>query len=675
MADYTLRLSFNANGGSGAPSTVIQTVSSTAASVTVTATIPSTRPTRYGYTFTGWSGNGGTYQPSASVSKTFTRQFDDQGNIIDQSATIYFTAAWYVQSSTWGTTPSSVQLNGSTSYTFNINKAGAVDHHTVKFTLGSESLTYTNVGTSKSVTFPTSWQSQLPNATSGSITCTLTSYNSGGSKLGSTSKTITGNVPSSVVPTISVTHQTINSNSTVAGWGILLQGYSQIKFTATAAGAGGSTISAITFSGAGLSQSSTSTTATSSVLAVSGSQTWTVTVRDSRGRTASTTYTETVYDYSPPSISTASAKRCDSGGTINEATGTYAKFNGTYAYSTANGHNATTQRVDSKLHSSSTWTTRANSYTSGTNVVIGGGSFDVDKTYDIRLTITDSLGNTATYSVFLASVQGFALGLKNDRARFGGVVQQAGLEVDWDAQFDGVVDIVNRRSYATLSSAGWYRVCKFDFSTYGEAIGAAGGILHLNITDSYGTNANDSHTIDLLFAHNKITFANESSVGNHLGVDKIRYTLNSASPYDGFVDIHWVGGSSYIGVTFDYDSIALIRQANLTSSNLIAVAPAPSGETVMSTYTFAADTLGPSIGQYSETITSFSTVPGLGNYYHAFINIESNINIKPRNVLAVFTDWGAGSNSVTGFTVHGNQHLYVSFVNNTACTVYITYLK
>lgn len=449
MADYTLILSFNANGGSGAPSNVSRTTSSTGSSVTVSATIPSTRPTRYGYNFGGWSGNGGTYQPGAGVSKTFTRQFDDQGNIINQSATIYFSAIWYVQISSWGSTPSSVQLNGTTEYTFNINKLATVDHHTVTFKLGSQTLTYTNVGTSKTVVFPASWQAQLPNSTSGSITCTLISYNSGGSKLGSTSKTITGNVPSSVVPTLSVTHQTINSNTTVNGWGILLQGFSQIKFTATAAGAGGSTISAITFSGSGVQQTGTATTVTSSVLNATGSQTWTITARDSRGRTASTTYTETVYAYTPPSISTASAKRCDSVGTINEATGTYALFNGTYAYSTANGNNVLTQTIDSKLHSGSTWTTRANSYTSGANVVIGGGAFDADKTYDIRLTITDSLGNSATYSVFLSSVQGFALGLKNDRARFGGVPVRSGLQIDWD------IWLGDRKILTSLWTGSW----------------------------------------------------------------------------------------------------------------------------------------------------------------------------------------------------------------------------
>lgn len=94
MATYTLRLSFSANGGSGAPSVVIQNVSSTAAHVTVTATIPATRPTRSAYNFTGWSGNGGKYQPSASVSRVFTRQIDDTGNLIDQTETIPFTATW-----------------------------------------------------------------------------------------------------------------------------------------------------------------------------------------------------------------------------------------------------------------------------------------------------------------------------------------------------------------------------------------------------------------------------------------------------------------------------------------------------------------------------------------------------------------------------------------------------
>ena len=130
--NYTLKLNFNANGGSGAPGTVSNTVASDAVSVVVSATIPSTRPTRYGYTFLYWSGNGGSYQPGSSVSYTFSR------TTTDRTYNINFSAVWMVANSTWGTTPSSVQLNGSTSYTFNINKAAYANHHTVTFKLGSQ---------------------------------------------------------------------------------------------------------------------------------------------------------------------------------------------------------------------------------------------------------------------------------------------------------------------------------------------------------------------------------------------------------------------------------------------------------------------------------------------------------------------------------------------------------
>ena len=425
---YNLTVNYNANGGYGAPNSQTFTASSTANSVTVTGTLSSTKPTKSGYTFSRWTSNMGTYWAGSTISKTFTR------NGYAQAASVTLTALYTenVTASTWGTVPDSVILNGSTSYTFAIDKSSTVDHHTVSFTLGSESLTYNNVSTSQSVTFPQNWEEQLPNSASGQLVCTLTSYNASNVQIGDpVSITVTAWVAGWRVPTLSITASRVNSNLTVNGWGILLQGYSAISFTATAAGVGGSNIASIEFSGAGVQQTGTATTATSSVLTVTGSQTWTVTATDTRGRTASQTYTETVYAYTPPSISTATARRCTSGGTIDEATGTYALFNGVYSYSTANGNNTLSQIIDSKIHTGSTWTTMASSYTSGADVVIGGGAFDSDKTYDVRLTITDALGNSATFSVFLSSVQGFAIGLKNDRARFGGVPTKAGLQIDW----------------------------------------------------------------------------------------------------------------------------------------------------------------------------------------------------------------------------------------------------
>ena len=440
---YTFNVTYSANGGSGAPATQSNSVTSSSASVSVSITLSSTIPTKSGYTFNGWWNNGTRYNPGQTVSHLFRQE------LFDQTYTLALSAAWYVTSSTWSTGPSSVQLDGSTSYTYNISKASNVDHHTVTFTLGTETITYENVGTSVSVTFPTSWQSQIPNSTTGTIIGKLYSYNANDVQIGNAvQKSITANVPSGVVPTLSLAHSAGSDNATVASWGVLLQGFSYLTLTATAAGTNGSTIASISFSGAGLQTTGTATSATSDVLSVTGSQTWTVTATDSRGRTATQTYTETVYSYSPPSISNATARRCRQNGTIDEAAGTYASYNATYAYTDANGNNALTEIIESKLHSGSTWTTLANSYTSGTDEVIGG-SLDADKTYDIRLTITDSLGNSAEYSIFLASVQGFALGLKNDRARFGGIPVRAGLQIDWPLYLG------NKRLLTSLWTGSW----------------------------------------------------------------------------------------------------------------------------------------------------------------------------------------------------------------------------
>lgn len=66
---YYATLSFDANGGSGAPSSI---TNSTVGSSTVVFTIPSTVPTRSGYTFTGWkvayTGGSTVYQPGNTAS-------------------------------------------------------------------------------------------------------------------------------------------------------------------------------------------------------------------------------------------------------------------------------------------------------------------------------------------------------------------------------------------------------------------------------------------------------------------------------------------------------------------------------------------------------------------------------------------------------------------------------
>lgn len=537
--------------------------------------------TRSGYNQTGWSVNANGSGYAYGLGGSYTQ---------DASITLY--PYWAVLKSTITSVTSSVPADGSTQGTVQINRPVSDLTHKVVVSLGSRSAEYTNVGTSCTFTIPSAWVDQIPAATSATATVTLYSYR-GSSQIGTDSKTFTITVPASVKPTVSVSSAVpLSDNSTVDGWNTLVQGYSKLRLTVSASAGTGSTIKSVVFSGDGMSQSGTGLTATSALLTNSGNRSWTVTVTDKRGRTASVTHTQIVHEYHPTSILSLTAKRSNSSGDSAPFDGTYINAKGTYSIASCNGHNsASVKKIEYKLHTASSWTSGVSSATSGTAYTFGDGNISVLYTYDVRLTVTDALNSTAVYTVTVSSIDGVSFGLNGKCARFGGPVQYSDrFECDWDAQFDGVVDVVNRRAFASLSSAGWYRVCKFDFSTYGEAYGASGGILHLNITDSYGSSANDSHTIDLMFAHSKITFANETSVGNCLNVDKIRYTFNSSSPYYGFVDIHWASSnSSYVGVSFEYTGIGTDRQEKLTSQNLISVADAPSGETVMTTYSFAAN--------------------------------------------------------------------------------------
>ena len=74
--DYTYTLSYNANGGSGAPSSQQQTVTGGGTAPSMTFTISNTRPTRTGYDFLGWSTNQyattASYQPGGSITVSAT---------------------------------------------------------------------------------------------------------------------------------------------------------------------------------------------------------------------------------------------------------------------------------------------------------------------------------------------------------------------------------------------------------------------------------------------------------------------------------------------------------------------------------------------------------------------------------------------------------------------------
>ena len=263
------------------------------------------------------------------------------------------------------------------------------------------------------------------------------------------------------------------------------------------------------------------------------------------------------------------------------------------------------KKIEYKLHTASSWTSGVATATSGTAYTIGGGNIAITSSYDVRCTVTDALSHTTTYVVLVPPIVGFAVGLNNDRARFGGPVEKAGLQVDWDAEFNGVVDVTPRRCYATLSSAGWYRVMDVAVANANASKFSVAIIVDINIGTEYYANSNGTHKISLHGVFNNVAFLGEESKSNNMFVSKVRYTYDSSG--NGHIDIYYTGTSGNpVWCTFAVH-MPYSYQHWFVSNNFTAVAASPSGETVMATYSFMENTDGSdaiTIGSKASSIDS-----------------------------------------------------------------------
>lgn len=283
-----------------------------------------------------------------------------------------------------------------TAKTITINNYGMSSlEYMITYSFGSSSGTVTNrtSSTSISYTFPTTLVTQIPNAASGTGTLTITTYN-GTTTIGSRTSTLTLTAQASAVPTGNLTLTINNSNPTISGWGIAVQGYSTITASLTGTGNNGSTISQMSISGTGIAASGSYSTspatlsATSPVLTTTGSQTYSAAVVDSRGRSASvSSQSVTVWQYSLPTLSDVSLARCLSDGTL-DTSGTYLKTVYTAGYSSLDGNNTATVKVQYKLVGANSWTTYSGAISSGGYYNI---PLDVSKNYVARLQIQDAL--------------------------------------------------------------------------------------------------------------------------------------------------------------------------------------------------------------------------------------------------------------------------------------------
>lgn len=247
-----------------------------------------------------------------------------------------------------------------------------------------------------------------------SVTATITvkTY-SGGILFGTKTKTITltftGLEPTLASGAFAIS--AVNSGA-VSGMSGYIQGYSKIRATYNSSKVTlkhSATVSkwSVKFGPAAAADVAAGTSTKDSAV-ISATTTVVCTVTDSRGFTASQSFTATIIPYSRPSI-TATAIRADSGGTADDE-GTYIKvgFSATYA-AIATNQNTISVKVYSKAASAGSYTDKGavsdgTTTTSGTNKVYARtgklySGYTSTTTYNVKIVATDALGNTASLEI------------------------------------------------------------------------------------------------------------------------------------------------------------------------------------------------------------------------------------------------------------------------------------
>ena len=161
-----------------------------------------------------------------------------------------------------------------------------------------------------------------------------------------------------------------------------------------------------------------------------------------------------------------------------------------------------------------------------------------------------------------------------------------------DVTVGGVLDVVQRRCSATLSSTGWYRVLSFDTGELRALTnGLRSAIVTIKLLTSRGiNNQTEEHEIKYVSGSHAYPFVDEISVSSTtLWIDKIRSAINSGADYCA-IDIHFIGTSA-TNVTGQFDvAVDPDGQQYFTAGTLASVADAPAGETVLTTYSFQDNT-------------------------------------------------------------------------------------
>lgn len=310
-----------------------------------------------------------------------------------------------------------------------INKKVSSFTHTIKLSYSGTGEILVNKTSSSSVNWSNSEKvmtNYMQNLKSMNLTFTLETYD-GSTKIGSSSKNLTLNVPSSASPTInSVDVTEANQNKiNIIGSSPFYQLLSDLKVSTDASAKYGASIKNINVSLGSITR--TGSNVKLEDINLSGDQNIKVTAQDSRGFSASTTKTINLSPYNLPNISFFNAYR-------EETNTKYASARISLTSTVIENKNPLEVKVDVAEKDTNSWrnvyyATVGNGAFNST-ISLGGG-FDDFKAYDVLLTIKDKFKDHQAISNIPATSQSLVIGANKPVVGIGKVpIIDKGLEVD-----------------------------------------------------------------------------------------------------------------------------------------------------------------------------------------------------------------------------------------------------
>lgn len=291
--------------------------------------------------------------------------------------------------------------------TLNMNRASSNYTHTVRWSWAGQSGTIgTGIGASTTWTPQIGLAAYLTNAESSKCTLTTTTYN-GSTVIGTSEVSFDLAVQSSAVPTISAV--TISDLAGYfANYQAFVAGYSKIKADITAASVYGATIASYKlFVGDSSVIGSTNSLTLNDVAAVNNlfeTVNLTVTVIDTRGRSASQTKQVVIANYNVQGANNLSAKRWDTTGNKedDESSTVRVHIDGSLFQVNGQGTTTGTVKVEYKERQETQYTTHQTKSVSGSyNFDFDVTNIDSAKVYDFNVIVTDSFNQSISYALII----------------------------------------------------------------------------------------------------------------------------------------------------------------------------------------------------------------------------------------------------------------------------------